>query len=271
MVGKGATSLVYQVDGHPQFVIKSPSRSSEAHHIAREVLRLQQLPKLAVVNSAVAYVPPRALMMNLYPVHVPYMTQQHILRFKEDVSAALQLLHILNIVHADVHLDNVMVRERPASYVLIDMGGSAGECIYPISQEFGSPGRGGEISIGHLMNFMILLGERCGAQPAWPRMLFPGGSWMETAVDAKIVVQAGLWTVNTQTTEFLDPSDQRGNQDGVFIYEPAQADPTNSDSWEQSAAFAKFYLSCGLRTKGSHIRRVYMGVYPFLKYGNQDG
>ena len=45
----------------------------------------------------------------------------------------------------------------------------------------------------------------------------------------------------------------------------------SSGSWEQSAVYAKFYLSCGLRTRGAQVRPVFFEVFPFLRYSNQNG
>ena len=68
-------------------------------------------------------------------------------------------------------------------------------------------------------------------------------------------------------TTFLNPTDQRGNNDGAFVVEQAAGSssqaasrPANSGRWEQSAVYAKFYLSCGLRTRGTRGRPVFFEV-----------
>eukprot|EP00439_Symbiodinium_sp_Y106_P017327 s1665_g2.t1 len=45
----------------------------------------------------------------------------------------------------------------------------------------------------------------------------------------------------------------------------------DSGSWEKSAAYAGFYLSCQLRTKASYVRRNFTEVCPSWCYSNQDG
>ena len=170
------------------------------------------------------------------------------------------------MVHADAHLANIMVRYDPPTYVLIDIGGTAGECIYPLALGFGAPGRGGDlhrpprenasrpgrtIRGDYLMIIQEVLGHKCWrdtasglpcprsflaivgtsshsgsrwpnvAQPPWPASIFPGDSWIESALNPTVLVQAGLiWdregNINTATTVFADPADQQGNDDGHF-------------------------------------------------------
>ena len=141
-----------------------------------------------------------------------------------------------------MHLTNIMVRYDPPAYVLIDMGGTAGECIYPLALGFGAPGRGenlhrpphehasrpGDTASGlprpptiprhgrHKLAQWVSMANV--AQPPWPTSVFPGGSWQESALNP---TQAGLWdrdgNINTATTAF--PADQQGNDDGNFVPE----------------------------------------------------
>ena len=52
------------------------------------------------------------------------------------------MLHSAQIVHADVHADNVMLRQHPPCFVLIDYAGCSAEAIYPLSRGYGVSGYG---------------------------------------------------------------------------------------------------------------------------------
>ena len=172
-----------------------------------------------------------------------------------------------------------MVRYDPPAYVLIDMGGTAGECIYPLALGFGAPGRGenlhrpphehasrpGDTASGlprpptiprhgrHKLAQWVSMANV--AQPPWPTSVFPGGSWQESALNP---TQAGLWdrdgNINMATTAF--PADQQGNDDGNFVLssEGSRNRTPEAGSNQRPMAYARFYLSCHLRTTGSHIR-----------------
>ncbi|CAE7903386.1 hypothetical protein AK812_SmicGene19292 [Symbiodinium microadriaticum] len=217
-----------------------------------EAKRLSQLPNIATVNFIPMVKGARALMERLLPLEIEYLKAPHMERLRSDIVSALQTLHGCGIVHADIHRQNVMVRRDPPSFVLIDLGGTAGESIYPLSLGYGAIGEGGTRH----------------------------RSWIDSAVDPQTIVQAGLWNregaVCRSETTFLNPTDQRGNNDGAFVVEQAAGSssqaasrPANSGRWEQSAVYAKFYLSCGLRTRGTRGRPVFFVPPPPTPVENQ--
>ena len=57
---------------------------------------------------------------------------EHWPKLYSDISGALRVLHAHNIVHADVHVENIMLRGWPAGFVLIDLASCTGESIYPL-------------------------------------------------------------------------------------------------------------------------------------------
>ena len=44
------------------------------------------------------------------------MTAPVLVRMKHDISAALEIMHQYNMVHADIHAGNIMMRPQPACY-----------------------------------------------------------------------------------------------------------------------------------------------------------
>ena len=245
-------------------------------------------------------------MERLHPLDIEDLKAAYMERLRSDMVSALQTLHGRGIVHADIHRRNIMVRQNPPSFVLIDLGGTAGESIYPLSLGYGAIGQGGTLhrpphetgpfpirtAKGDYYRLAMTLRHKAELEqwiesgreplPNWPQSAFPGGSWLESAENAQVLVQAGLWTcdgaVCRSETTFYHPQDRRGNQDGAFVVEQAAGSSSQaagrqatSCSWEQSAVYAKFYLSCGLRTRGARVRPVFFEVFPFLKYSNQNG
>ena len=132
-VGKGAEAEV-RLSPHPAYVIKAMAEGHEPS-LAKEAARLSRLPRFHFFPLIYAATWDRCLM--------PRLTQEHLPKLFGDVSAALQVLHLNNIVHADVHLDNIMLRPWPPGFVLIDLASCTGESVYPLELGFGVPGKGG--------------------------------------------------------------------------------------------------------------------------------
>ena len=319
----GFACTVYALPDHPDLVVKQ-FNDAEKYMAQREFIRLARPPPLATLAEVFFQSGPLSLMPRYLPVHVPSLTSAHVLRLKEDVTSALSALHTTGIVHADVHLDNVMVNPGPVCYVPIDLGGTAGESLFPLALGFGAPGQGGDkhrppheedlpprrtvpgdfFRLARTIQKDILC-HRCWrqadgtlthapklpkhvraeltqwvlaanvAQPTWPTSAFPGGSWRETANNPAVMVQAGLWDSQGRTcidtAEFTETDQHFGNQDGRFVLETHPTDPGHSGSWEQSAAFARYYLKASLRTMGTHNRAIFVEISPFYQYSNQDG
>ena len=65
------------------------------------------------------------------------------------MECALSVLHHHNLVHADVHMGNIMFWQRPTSprptWVLIDLGDNAAESIYPVREGYGAYVAGGDL------------------------------------------------------------------------------------------------------------------------------
>ncbi|CAE7513231.1 unnamed protein product [Symbiodinium sp. CCMP2592] len=142
-VGRGHTSTVHLSHEDPNFVIKQVKVEHEAD-FRKELHRVTRLPPLSVINTIYAADGPRALMPRLWSAPRP-LTGDTVQRLKFDIAAALQMLHSAQIVHGDVHADNIMVRHQPASFVLNDYGGCSGEAIYPLSNGYGAKGYGGDL------------------------------------------------------------------------------------------------------------------------------
>ena len=143
-LARGFASVIHLIEGHPRMVLKCPSRLNESHFLHKEAKRLSQLPNVA----SIAFIPlveaTRALMERLFSIQVKDLTSGHIERVRSDVVSVLQTLHGCGIVHADVLLQNIMLRHRTQSFVLIDLGGTAGASIYPLVSGYGARGRGGD-------------------------------------------------------------------------------------------------------------------------------
>ena len=319
-IARSYAAVIHALEGHPGLVIKCPARTGEANLLHKEAKRLSQLPNIATVNFIPIVEGTRALMERLLPMDIQDLKAPHLERLRSDMVSALQTLHGCGIVHADIHRHNIMIRKDPPSFVLIDLGGTAGESIYPLALGYGAIGEGGTrhrtpheqgplpirtakgdyfrlaitlrheiLDIVHVKthrHFKVELDLwiKAGSDPLppWPSSAFPGGSWLDSAVQAQILVQAGLWSrdgaVCRSETVFFHPADRRGNDDGAFVVEQAAGSSSqaagraaSSGSWEQSAVYAKFYLSCGLRTRGARVRPVFFEVFPFLRYSNQNG
>ncbi|CAE7373144.1 unnamed protein product, partial [Symbiodinium sp. KB8] len=138
-------ALIHTLEGHPGLVIKCPARTGEAHLLHKEAKRLSQLPNIATVNFIPMVEGTRALMEWLHPLDIQDLKAAHMERLRSDMVSALQTLHGCGIVHADIHRRNIMVRQNPPSFVLIDLGGTAGESIYPLSLGYGAIGQGGTL------------------------------------------------------------------------------------------------------------------------------
>ena len=148
LLASGFSCKVYALPDHPDLVIKQ-CKDEELHMARRESSRLARPPPLTTLAEIFFQTGPLTLMPRYHPVHVPSMTTAHVLRLKDDVASALTALHTNGIVHADVHLDNVMVNTAQICYVLIDLGGTAGESLYPRPWALGRRAAA-ETNIAHL-------------------------------------------------------------------------------------------------------------------------
>eukprot|EP00439_Symbiodinium_sp_Y106_P009955 s3684_g1.t1 len=142
-VGRGHTCRVYLSRDDPQYVIKQVQPEHEAE-FRTELSRTCKLPPLSVINTIHAADGPRALMPRLWPAPKG-LDGDTVQRLKFDISAALQMLHSAQIVHADVHADSVMLLQHPPCFVLIDYAGCSAEAIYPLSRGYGVLGYGGDM------------------------------------------------------------------------------------------------------------------------------
>ena len=107
-LGRGHTSKVYLSHDDPQYAIKQVLPDHEAE-FGKELARICKLPPLSVVNTIYVADGPRTLMPRLWPAPRG-LDGGTVQRLKFDISAALQMLHTAQIVHADIHADNVMIR-----------------------------------------------------------------------------------------------------------------------------------------------------------------
>ena len=141
-VGRGAESEV-RLSPHPAYVVKAIVREGHEASLAKEHARLLRLPRFHFLPQFYAKFWDKCLMLRFRRLPFELLTQEHLPKFFGDVSAALRVLHARNIVHADVRLDNIMLRPWPPGFVLIDLASCTGESIYPLELGFGVPGRGG--------------------------------------------------------------------------------------------------------------------------------
>ena len=137
-MGRGAESIV-RLSPHPGYVVKVMKPS-----LAREWERLRTLPKFSFFSQF--HGTPtwgRCLMTRLTPIPRHLFRSEHLPKFYADISAALRVLHSNDIVHADVHLNNTMLRGFPPGFVLIDLASCTGNALFPLSLGYGVQGRGG--------------------------------------------------------------------------------------------------------------------------------
>ena len=142
-LGKGMTCRVVQCDNHRSYALKIV-QSRYRQEWMREVSRTRRLPPLSVLQSVFATVDLVSLMPRLWPLP-QHMTAPALVRMKHDISAALELMHQNNMVHADIHAGNIMMRPQPACYVLIDYAGCSGDTVYPLRLGYGAIGFGGSL------------------------------------------------------------------------------------------------------------------------------
>ena len=140
-VGRGAEAEV-RLSPHPAYVIKAMAEGHEPS-LAKEAARLCRLPRFHFFPQIYAATWDRCLTPRFRRLPFELLTQEHLPKLFGDVSAALRVLHANNIVHADVHLDNIMLRPWPPGFVLIDLASCTGESVYPLELGFGVPGKGG--------------------------------------------------------------------------------------------------------------------------------
>ena len=123
-VGRGNSSEVHACQSDSRYVIRTVRQQDEIEW-QRELSRQRRVPALSVITTIYATSGPRALMPRLWPVPRGALRTMEIIRLKFDISAALEMLHRAHIVHADIHVDNVMLRSDPACFVLISTGSSS--------------------------------------------------------------------------------------------------------------------------------------------------
>ncbi|CAE7358562.1 GALNT6, partial [Symbiodinium pilosum] len=121
--------------------------AAEGHgpSLAKEAARLCRLPRFHFFPQIYAATWDRCLMPRFRRLPFELLTQDHLPKLFGDVSAALRVLHSNNIVHADVHLDNIMLRPWPPGFVLIDLASCTAESVYLLELGFGVPGKGGAL------------------------------------------------------------------------------------------------------------------------------
>ena len=144
-VGKGAEAEA-RLSPHPAYVIKAMMEGHEAP-LAKEAARLCRLPRFHFFPQIYASTGDKCLMPRFYGLPFEHLTQEHLPKLFGDVSAALRVLHLNNIVHADVRLDSIMLRPWPPGFVLIDLASCRGESVYPLELGFGVPDKGGALFI----------------------------------------------------------------------------------------------------------------------------
>ena len=236
-IARSYAAVIHALEGHPGLVIKCPARTGEAHLVHKEAKRLSQLPNIATVNFIPIVEGTRALMERLLPMDIQDLKAPHMERLRSDIVSALQTLHgcgivradihRCGIVHADIRRHNIMIRKDPPSFVLIDLGGTAGESIYPLALGYGAIGEGGMrhrtpheqgprpirtakgdyyrlamtlrheiLDTVHVKTHRHFKAEldlwiKAGRDPLppWPSSAFPGGSWLDSAENAQILVQ----------------------------------------------------------------------------------
>ncbi|CAE7379555.1 GALNT6 [Symbiodinium sp. CCMP2456] len=142
-LGKGMTCTVAQCAAQRAYALKTV-HSQHKYEWLREVSRMRRLPPLSVLQSVFATADLVSLLPRLWPLP-QHMEASALARMKNDISAALELMHQHNMVHADIHAGNIMMRPQPACYVLIDYGGCSGDTVYPLKLGYGAIGSGGSL------------------------------------------------------------------------------------------------------------------------------
>ena len=84
--------------------------------LAKEHARLRRLPRFHFLPQFYAKTWDKCLMPRFRRLPFELLTQEHLPKLLGDVSAALRVLHAHNIVHADVRLDNIMLRPWPPGF-----------------------------------------------------------------------------------------------------------------------------------------------------------
>ncbi|CAE7578309.1 unnamed protein product [Symbiodinium sp. CCMP2592] len=142
-VSRGPATFPLLLEDREHYVIRTAQAGFSAE-INREIIRAARMPEVVVLQTILAWDPQhlRVLMPRHYPVPVSALTTRHVFRLMQDMRRAISLLHDHDIIHADVRLANIMIRTDPASFVLIDYGGSK-ETIWPVRYGYTVAGRGG--------------------------------------------------------------------------------------------------------------------------------
>ena len=142
-IGRGNCSQVHTCQADPNYVIKTVRQQDETEW-KRELVRLRRLPALSVLSTVYVTCGPRAIMPRLWPVPQGALRIEEVIRLKFDITAGLEMLHRSQIVHADVHADNIMIRCDPACFVLIDYAGCSGDSVYLLHLGYPASGYGSD-------------------------------------------------------------------------------------------------------------------------------
>ncbi|CAE7235049.1 unnamed protein product [Symbiodinium sp. CCMP2592] len=142
-VTRGPATFPPLLEDREHYVIRT-AKAGFGAEVNREIIRAARMPEVVVLQTILAWDPQhlRVLMPRHYPVPVSALTTRHVFRLMQDMRRAISLLHDHDIIHADVRLANIMLRTDPASFVLIDYGGSK-ETIWPVRYGYTVAGRGG--------------------------------------------------------------------------------------------------------------------------------
>ncbi|CAE7196178.1 unnamed protein product [Symbiodinium sp. CCMP2592] len=111
-VTRGPATFPPLLEEREHYVIRT-AKAGFGAEVNREIIRAARMPEVVVLQTILAWDP-----------------------------QAISLLHDHDIIHADVRLANIMLRTDPASFVLIDYGGSK-ETIWPVRYGYTVAGRGG--------------------------------------------------------------------------------------------------------------------------------
>ena len=309
-IGRGAESIV-RLSPHPGYVVKVMKEGHEPS-LAREWERLPTLPKCSFFSQF--HGTPtwgRCLMTRLTPIPRHLFKSEHLPKFYADISAALRVLHSNDIVHADIHLNNTMLRGFPPGFVLIDLASCTGDALFPLSLGYGVQGRGGakyspphesltppmRTAAGDYFRFaqtLIQMPEHCRKLSSFdkaPRhMRAEVDQWLQ---DAQLPmprrptspIPEGSWRGSAVDYVLVNAGmkQQRRRLTALYYQDNHRygnhdgylvREPDGSEdtgSWERSAIRAKFYLVAKLKTRGSHYRDSFNEVLPFRTYSNDNG
>ncbi|CAE7468021.1 tag-125, partial [Symbiodinium sp. CCMP2456] len=250
------TCTVAQCAANRDYALKTVQRQHRYEWL-REVHRMRRLPPLSVLQSVFATADLVSLLPRLWPLP-QHMETSALVRMKHDISAALELMHQHNMVHADIHVGNIMLRPQPACYVLIDYGGCSGADPRPMRTAYGDYYR-----LAQTIKAQIHRGERphTGSRkrtktlphhvdkelqnwidrearpvPTSPSSPFPPGTWIHTAINPQVLVCALLWNkacgICRDSAIFRSPDHKLGNDDGTFVDEVAGGIAQGTGSWE---------------------------------------